>query len=212
MGLEGRLLSELLRPQQLGDLTLPRRVIARLQRMNDEQSFMNMLFYGQPGIGKTSAARILGKAAGEWAFGEINGSDTTGVDFVRTTIKRMASSVVMGPARQKIIFIDEADYISKPAQAALRKVIEEYSENCRFLFAVNDVSKIIPALRSRLVSVCFDLAGADRAEVKERLFRRYADVLSREGIHFEEKRLVELIGIWYPDLRSIANQVQFEFA
>jgi DNA polymerase III delta prime subunit len=219
---KGQLLSELLRPRQLDDLTLPQWVIDRLQQMIDEKDFMNMLFYGQPGIGKTSAARILSKAAtsgsrtlanvtnppGEQEF---NGSSATGIDFVRTTITRFATSMSFtdGP---KLCVIDEADYMSKNAQAGLRKVIEDYYENCRFLLVANDRSKIIDAVDSRLVAICFDFVGADRKEVKEGLFRRYVDVLTREGIPFDDKRLVELIGIYYPDLRSIANHLEFEFA
>jgi replication factor C subunit 3/5 len=112
----------------------------------------------------------------------------------------------------KICFIDEADHIPKPTQAALRKMIEDMSNNCRFLLAVNKRLKLEEALRSRLLPICFDIAAPHRAEVKEQLFRRYADVLARQGIKFTDTRLGELIGIYYPDLRSIANQVQFEFA
>jgi replication-associated recombination protein RarA len=80
------LLSELLRPQQLGDLTLPQRVVGRLQMMVETQSLMNMLFYGKPGAGKTSAARILINALGREDSIEIDGSSATGVDSVRVSI------------------------------------------------------------------------------------------------------------------------------
>jgi DNA polymerase III delta prime subunit len=132
------LVSELLRPQQLGDLTLPQRVIDRLQRMVGSGSIMNMLFYGKPGLGKTSAARIFIHALGPHDSIEVNGSSATGVDFIRERIEGFSSSVAMNGGR-KICFIDEAEFVSKQAQAALRKVIEEYSDNCRYLLAVNDV-------------------------------------------------------------------------
>jgi DNA polymerase III delta prime subunit len=112
----------------------------------------------------------------------------------------------------KICFIDEAEFVSKPAQAALRKVIEDFSEYCRFLFAVNDVSKIIPAIRSRLMEVCFDIAPADRPEVQRRLIERYEIKLSEHGIPYDRDRLQQIVGIYYPDLRSIANRLEFEFA
>ncbi len=217
---KGQLLSELLRPRQLGDLTLPQHFIDRLQQMIDKKDFMNMLFYGQPGIGKTSAARILSKAATSGSMlkntttpeteQEFNGSSATGIDFVRTTITGFARSGWFGHG-QKLCVIDEADYMSKAAQAGLRKVIEDYHQNCRFLLVVNDRSKIIDAIDSRLVAVCFDFMGADRDEAKERLFRRYVDVLTREDTPFDENRLIELIAIYYPDLRSIANAVDFAF-
>ena len=76
-----QLVSELLRPQQLGDLTLPRRIIDRLQGMIDRRSVMNMLFYGNAGLGKTSTAYVLINALGPDDSIEINGSSTTGIEF-----------------------------------------------------------------------------------------------------------------------------------
>jgi len=206
-----QLVSELLRPQQLTDLTLPQRVIDRLQRMIDEGSIMNMLFYGAAGLGKTSAARVFINALGPKSSIEINGSSATGIDFVRDTIVRFASSVAMFGG-SKICFIDEAEYVSKNAQAALRCVIERMSCNCRFLFAVNDASKLLPAIRSRLMEICFDIAPADRPEVQRRLIERYEAKLSEHGISYDQERLRQVVGIYYPDLRSIANHLEFYFA
>ena len=79
------LVSELLRPQQLGDLTLPQRVINRFQRMIGSGSIMNMLFYGGPGLGKTSAARCSSTLS-ESSSIEIDGSSGNGVDFVRDAL------------------------------------------------------------------------------------------------------------------------------
>lgn len=141
---------------------------------------------------------------------EINGSAATSVDFVRDHIEPFARSVSLFDGR-KICFIDEADYMSKNAQAALRKVIEDYSENCRFILAANEVDKLIPAIRSRVTEICFDIARTDRAEVESRLIDRYKRMLSEREIPFDQARLAELIGIYYPDLRSIANQVEYEF-
>jgi replication-associated recombination protein RarA len=205
-----QLVSELLRPQQLDDLTLPLRVIHRLQRMVDSGTIMNMLFYGKPGLGKTSAARVITEAIGADVC-EINGSALNGVDTVRSTVERYASSVSLY-RKPKICFIDEADYLSKGAQAAFRHLIERSSNNCRFLFALNDISRVVPAIRSRLMPICFDIAPADRAEVQANLTARYERKLSELGIKFDEERLNEIIGIFYPDLRSIANHLEFEFA
>jgi DNA polymerase III delta prime subunit len=215
MSESAQLLSELLRPQQLGDLTLSQRVIDRLQRMLDSRTTMNMLFYGRPGIGKTSAARVFA-ASDLYSLMEINGSSETGVDFVRVKISRFGSSMGWnlrtGESACKICFIDEADYLSKSAQAALRKVIEDLSFNCRFILAVNDISKLIPAIRSRLMEICFDIAPADRPEVQRRLIERYEIKLSEHGIRYDKERLRQIVGIHYPDLRSIANHLEFEFA
>jgi replication-associated recombination protein RarA len=208
--------AELLRPRQLGDLTLPRRDIERL-----EQSSLNMLFYGQPGVGKTSAARILAQPLVRLdakAALEIRASGATDKEFERRAIPDIVGFVFgrrHADRSNTLCFIDDADHIPKRAQAMMQFDIDHQSgTKCRFIFAVNDISKIIDPLRSRLQLICFDPAAANRAEIKERLFRRYVAVLSsREGIHFEkkeEKRLIELIGLHFPDLRAIANQVQYE--
>jgi replication factor C subunit 3/5 len=206
-----QLISELLRPQRLSDLTLPQKVIDRLQRMIELGSIMNMVFYGEPGLGKTTAARIFINELGPDDSIEINGSTATGVDYVRDHIERFASSFSMFGGN-KICFIDEAEFMSKSAQAALRKVIEQTSCNCRYLFAVNDISKLLPAIRSRLLAICFDIAPSDRAEMQKRLLDRYERKLPELNVQYDRKRLTEIVGIYYPDLRSIANNIEFEFA
>ena len=205
-----QLVSELLRPQQLGDLTLPQNVINRLQRMVVSGTIMNMIFYGKAGLGKTSAARVLAKSIDADLY-ELNGSSTTGVDTIRHQVEGFASSVSLRN-KPKICFIDEADYLSNNAQAALRVTIERFSKNCRFLCAVNNISKLMPAIQSRLMAICFDIVPADRAEVQANLMARYERKLSEFGIHFDKERLNEIVGIFYPDLRSIANHIEFEFA
>ncbi len=215
----GQTLAELLRPQQLSDLTLPQPIIDRLQRMRDEQSLMNMLFHGGPGTGKTSAARILGEAAGKHGV-YINVSSLFRKDFETRIIPQIIEFAFRsdladpkGDSRQRLCFIDEAEQIPMRPQAMLRHLIDFHSENCRFLFAVNDKTKINPALRSRLVPICFDLpvSESERLEIKARLYRRCAEILTREGIPFDERRLIELIAIYYRDLRQMIEQVELEF-
>ena len=97
-------------------------------------------------------------------------------------------------------------------QATLRKVIEYYSDNCRNLLAVNGLSKLLSAIRCRLKAICCGLSPIDRIAVKNRLIERYESNLSENGIAFDRQRLSELVGIYFPDLRSIANHIEFEFA
>jgi DNA polymerase III delta prime subunit len=203
-------LSELLRPQQLDDLTLPQRDIDRLQRMVDAGQVMNMVFHGQPGLGKTSAARIISNAVAGDAGMEINGSMLTGIDSVRQRIEPFArSGSVFGG--KKICFIDEADYLSKSAQASLRHTIENAWSNCRFLFTANDIGKLIPAIQSRLTLVCFDIPPTEREQVLQRLRVRYRAKLGELGIAYDEVRLDELIGIYWPDFRKTTQQIEYEF-
>jgi DNA polymerase III delta prime subunit len=122
---------------------------------------------------------------------------------------QLLSDLLRPQRRAKICFIDEADYLSKNAQAALRKVIEKFSENCRFIFAVNDISKILPDLRSRLMEIGFDIAPADRLEVQRpKDMRRSFPSMALDSIRSVCERSSRVI----TDFRSIANHLEFEFA
>ena len=205
-----QLLSELLRPQQLGDITLPDETLQRLQRMVESGSIMNLIFYGKPGAGKTSAARvIIDVVNGKANALECNGSLASGVGYVRDKIEQWASHRGMfgGP---KICFVDEADGLSVAAQASLRYVIEN-KHHCRFLFTANNIGKLSPALQSRMMPLCFDIATSDTEGVVKRITARYEVRLSELGVKFDLKRLREIVGIYYPDFRAIANNFQFEF-
>jgi len=203
-------LAELLRPQQLGDLTLPQRDIDRLQRMVDAGQIMGMVFHGSPGLGKTSAARIIIQAVAGESGMEINGSSLTGIDSVRERIEPFARSGSLFGGN-KICLIDEADYLSKHAQASLRHVIENSWSTCRFLFTVNDVGKLVPAIQSRLTLVCFDIAPTDRDQVLRQLRARYRSRLAELGIKYDEASLDQIIGVYFGDFRKIAQQVEWEF-
>jgi len=203
-------LAELLRPQQLGDLTIPQRDIDRLQQMVESRDIMNMAFYGKPGLGKTSAARIITQAVAGDSGMEINGSVLTGIESVRDRIEPFArtGSILGG---KKICLIDEADYLSKHAQASLRHVIENSWSTCRFLFTVNDLGKLMPAIQSWLTPVCFDIVPAERDQVLQQLRARYRAKLTELGIKYDETKLKQIIGIFSSDFRKIAQQIEYEF-
>ena len=207
-----QLLSELLRPQQLGDLTLPQPDIDRLQKMVDNDQLMNMIFYGKPGLGKTSAAQIIM---------ELSNTTTVMINpaaLIRDGIKlqqpfeRFATTWPPEGRPYKIMLIDEADGLPPLIQKSLRHLIELTYNNCRFLFTVNNIKIIDEALRSRMKEICFDIAPAQRPSVIAHLKTRYEARLSELGSKFDRQRLAELVSIYYPDLRSIANQLEYEFA
>lgn len=202
-------LSECLRPTRLSDLIQPRALIAPLERMVNERKVLNMMFYGEPGIGKTSAARIV-IASVEADDYEINGSLDAGIKTFRTDFVSWASSCSLcgGP---KICFIDECEKLSANAQAALRGVIEEYG-HVTFLITANDHLKLDAALRSRCMPISFDILHKDYTEVMACLCTRYGQRLNELGFAVDPARLAEIIHLYFPDLRGIANRIEFEFA
>ena len=102
--------------------------------------------------------------------------------------------------------------MSKRDQTVLADIIDWVSVNSRLLFAATDITKLIPAIRSRLTEISFEVAPEDREEVQKRLMERYENMLSANGFTFDKVRLERIIEANFPDLRSIANNIEFEFA
>ena len=162
----------------------------------------HLLFSGAAGIGKTTLAKILIKQLGidEYDVLEINASRENNVDTVRDRITNFVSTMPFG--KFKVVLLDEADYLSPNAQAALRGVMESYSESARFILTCNYPHKIIPALHSRCQG--FHIEKVDHTEFTARA----ATVLVSEGVEFDLDTLDSYVKATYPDLRKCLNLLQ----
>ena len=167
-----------------------------------EASIPHLLFSGAAGIGKTTLAKILINALGVDTYDvlEINASRENNVDNVRNNITSFVSTMPFGAF--KIVLLDEADYLSPNAQAALRGVMEEYSQTARFILTCNYPHKIIPALHSRCQG--FHIEKVDHTEFTARA----ATVLVTEGVEFDIDTLDSYVKATYPDLRKCLNLLQ----
>lgn len=202
------LISETLRPKKFNELVLDKQFQDKLQKMHDSRNVMNMIFYGKPGSGKTSAARIFVDSP-DFDCLPINGSLDTKIEIVRTKILNFATSMSLF-SHHKICFIDEADYLSKSSQASLRGVIEDTSKNCRYIFTANDMSKIHPALCSRLMPICFDMTAMQIEDELQRYKERVIAFMKEQSIEVDELRVNRVIEMNFPDYRTIANKLEFE--
>ena len=202
------LISETLRPMKFNELVLDKQFQDKLQKMHDSRTVMNMIFYGKPGSGKTSAARIFVDSP-DFDCLPINGSLDTKIEIVRTKILNFATSMSLF-SHHKICFIDEADYLSKSSQASLRGVIEDTSKNCRYIFTANDMSKIHPALCSRLMPICFDMTAMQIEDELQRYKERVIAFMKEQSIEVDELRINRVIEMNFPDYRTIANKLEFE--
>jgi len=199
------LLSEVLRPQHLGELAIPQNIINGLQASLDRNSLPNMLFYGSPGAGKTSAALII---AAHFETYKLNGSDQRKERSTISGIEHFAATVSLD-GRGKVCFIDEADYFPKDQQAVLRGLIEKYSSNCRFIMTANNKSKISEAILSRFVSVHFAIPTSQRKEILERYTSNLLTKLNKLAYQIDEDLLAERVLLRFPDFRAIANDIEF---
>jgi replication factor C small subunit len=161
-----------------------------------------LLFSGAAGIGKTTLAKILINALNidEYDVLEINASRTNSVDDIRDSVVNFVSTMPFG--QFKIVLLDEADYLSPNAQAALRGVMEEYAQTARFIMTCNYPHKIIPALHSRCQG--FHIEKVDHTEFTARA----ATVLVTEGVEFDIDTLDSYVKATYPDLRKCLNLLQ----
>jgi replication factor C small subunit len=167
-----------------------------------DKSIPHLLLSGAAGIGKTTLAKVLINELGieDYDVLEINASRTNSVDDVRDKITNFVQMIPFGPF--KIVLLDEADYLSPNAQAALRGVMEEYHATSRFILTCNYPNRIIPAIHSRCQG--FHVERTDMTEYTARV----ATILVDENVDFDLDTLDLYVKVAYPDLRKCINLVQ----
>jgi len=167
-----------------------------------DKSIPHLLLSGSAGIGKTTLAKILIQELGieDYDVLEINASRTNSVDDVRDKITNFVQMIPFGPF--KVVLLDEADYLSPNAQAALRGVMEEYHATSRFILTCNYPNRIIPAIHSRCQG--FHVERTDLTEFTARV----ATVLVEEAVEFDLDTLDDYVKVTYPDLRKCINLIQ----
>lgn len=196
------------RPQNIDDCVLPEALKKTFKDYIAQGELPTFLFSGTAGVGKTTVAKALCNEVGA-EYIMINGSDEgRSIDVLRTTIKSFASTVSLTEAK-KIVIVDEADYMNaQSVQPALRNFIEEFSNNCRFIFTCNSKNRIIEPLHSRCAVVDFKIDTADKQQIAAQFFKRATQILKQEEVEFDPKVVAQLITKHFPDYRRILNELQ----
>lgn len=205
--LENLVWVERFKPKCIEECILPKRIKDQLSKMIDSGNIQNYSAVGSPGSGKTSSAKAMCEQLG-LEYITINMSNESGIDTVRTKISNFASSVSF-KSDYKVIIMDEFDYANKnSAQPALRGVIEEFAENCRFIITANYQNRIIEPLFSRNPIIDFTFTVQEKNEMLVQFIKRLEQILALENISYDRVELIKLCKKMFPDLRKILNTVQ----
>ncbi|MEM4254771.1 MAG: replication factor C small subunit [Candidatus Norongarragalinales archaeon] len=194
------------RPRKLRDIIGHKPIVERLEHFVKSKNLPNMLFAGRAGIGKTTAALALANELyGEdisQCFAELNASDERGIDVVRGKIKDFARSIPLASVDFKIILLDEADSLTPDAQQALRRTMEAYSKNCRFILSCNYSSRIIEPIQSRCA--VFRFKSLEDSEIKGIV----EEIAKKEAVGMDGKALEAIAYVSEGDARKAINCLQ----
>lgn len=195
------------RPRTIEDCILPAHIKHAAAGIIKVGRIPNLLLtHPSPGIGKTTLAMVLCKLLDVDVMC-INASLHANMDALRNSVAQFASKASFDQ-KQKVIFWDEADGISRGTQEALRAFIETYSANCTHIFTANYEHKIIPHIRGRCDKIDFDIPANEKPKLAKQLIKRLKFILDSEGVEYSEEVLVELVIKKFPNYRNILITLQ----
>ena len=197
--MENSLWVEKYRPKDLSTYIGNEHLKSKVTIYLESEDVPHLLLYGVAGTGKTTLAKVIvGNIDCDHLY--INASDENNVDNVRTKIKNFASSI--GFRSLKVVILDEADFLTPNAQAALRNLMETFSKHCRFILTCNYVERIIDPIQSRCQP--YKIVPPSRKEVALQL----KNILEIENVNFKLDDLALIVNAGYPDIRRVINSAQ----
>ncbi|MBS3129016.1 replication factor C small subunit [Candidatus Woesearchaeota archaeon] len=206
MQIENSLWTEKYRPSDFSEIKGQKEIVKRVKAFVEQQNLPHLLFTGPAGVGKTSLSLVIAKKLFRdlWRqnFLELNASDERGIDIIRNKVKDFARTRAIGNAPFKIIYLDECDALTREAQQALRRTMENYTQTCRFILSANYSSKIIEPIQSRCV--IFRFKHLDEKEI----FAIIEKIAEEEKLKIDEKAKEALYVISEGDCRRLENILQ----
>ena len=196
---ENSLWVERYRPSGLEGYVGNEHIIQKVNIYIENNDVPHLLLHGEAGTGKTTLAKIIVNAI-DCDYLYVNASDERGIDTLREKIRGFAASV--GFRTWKVVILDDSDYLTRDAQAALRNLMETFSKSTRFILTCNYPEKVIDPIQSRCQT--FEIIPPTKKDVAKRL----NDILINEGIQFEMQDLAVIVNSGYPDIRRVINAAQ----
>lgn len=191
--------NEKYRPNTLDDFIGNEKLKASIQRQLEEGDIQNYIFYGNPGGGKTTLAKIIVNSL-DCEYLMINASDERSIDVIRDKIKGFASTSSFHPL--KVVIMDEGDMLLLAAQGILRHIIEQFSKTTRFIFTCNYIERIMDPLQSRCQ--VYKVIPPSKGDIAKHL----VNILKKENIKFDKKDVADIVIKEYPDIRKMLNIIQ----
>tara|TARA_Y100000310_G_scaffold279647_1_gene298893 strand:- start:645 stop:1595 length:951 start_codon:yes stop_codon:yes gene_type:complete len=198
--------TEKYRPTTFSEIKGQKQIVARVQAFVETKNMPHLLLAGPAGVGKSSMALVVAKELfGEtWKhnFLELNASDERGIDVVRHTIKEFAKVRSLGNVPFKIIFLDECDSLTKEAQQALRRTMENFVSTTRFILSCNYSSKIIDPIQSRCT--IFRFKPLNEEEIQDYVTK----ISETENLSLDSESVSSLTDLSNGDVRKVTNILQ----
>lgn len=198
--------TEKYRPSNFEEILGQEEIVKRVQNLTKSMNIPHLLFAGPAGTGKSSLALVIVKElfGSTWKdnYLELNASDTRGIDVIRQEVKNFARTKSLGAVPFKVIFLDEADALTREAQQALRRTMENFTNTCRFILSVNYSSKVLDPIQSRCAIFRFKLLE------RKDIFRKIKEIAEKEKISVDEKSMIALYEDSEGDCRRVINLLQ----
>ncbi|MBW2977170.1 replication factor C small subunit [Candidatus Woesearchaeota archaeon] len=198
--------TEKYRPKEFSEIKGQKEIVKRIKAFVELQNIPHLLFAGPAGVGKTTLALVIAKKLfkDSWHQNllELNASDERGIDIIRNKVKDFARTKAIGDVPFRIIYLDECDALTREAQQALRRTMENYTQTCRFILSANYSSKIIDPIQSRCAMFRF------KPLEKKEIYSIIEKIEKDEKMKVDEKAKEALFNISEGDVRKVENILQ----